>query len=127
MPSLATQVPRWSAHHAHLHALHLRSTSWLTCPAAALALPAFRRASIPAGNVSEGQIQAAAPFDNTFVAKEINASTLLAALNSGLSGWTGDDNGAGRFPQVMSPLAGLLTLAPVAMAPLLVFCALCTR
>ena len=32
--------------------------------------------------------------------KRMNASVLMAALNNGLSGWTGDSNAAGRFPQV---------------------------
>ena len=32
--------------------------------------------------------------------KRMNASVLMAALNSGLVGWTGDGTAAGRFPQV---------------------------
>lgn len=32
--------------------------------------------------------------------KRVNASVLMAALNSGVSGWTGDSTAPGKFPQV---------------------------
>ena len=40
------------------------------------------------------------PAGNWFVAKAVNASTLIAALNNGLSGWTGNVSAQGRFPQI---------------------------
>ncbi|KAL4425700.1 hypothetical protein ABPG75_009716 [Micractinium tetrahymenae] len=58
------------------------------------------RASIAAGNVTAGQVAAVWPFGNWLVAKKVDGLTLLAALNNGLSGWTGNDSAAGRFPQV---------------------------
>lgn len=58
------------------------------------------RASIPAGNVTAGQVTAVWPFGNWLVAKQVDGPTLLAALNNGLSAWTGNDSAAGRFPQV---------------------------
>ncbi|KAL4445897.1 hypothetical protein ABPG77_009096 [Micractinium sp. CCAP 211/92] len=58
------------------------------------------RASIAAGNVTAGQVTAVWPFGNWLVAKEVDGPTLLAALNNGLSAWTGNDSAAGRFPQV---------------------------
>jgi 5'-nucleotidase len=64
------------------------------------ACPGTCSASISVGNVTQGQVTAVAPFGNWFVAKKVNASTLIAALNNGLSGWTGDVNGPGRFAQV---------------------------
>jgi 5'-nucleotidase len=66
----------------------------------ARACPAACSASIPSGSVTQGQVTAVAPFGNWFVTKKVNASTLIAALNNGLSGWTGDVNGPGRFAQV---------------------------
>lgn len=94
------------------------------------------RASIPAGNVTQGQIITVSPFGNWCAArtaayarcgsgsrdkigsfarqanlrtarshcrlmvKRVNASVLMAALNSGVSGWTGDSSAPGKFPQV---------------------------
>jgi 5'-nucleotidase len=58
------------------------------------------RASIPAGPVTRGQVVTVLPFGNRLVAKKVSAAALRAALNSGVSQWTGDSNAAGRFPQV---------------------------
>ncbi|EFN56515.1 hypothetical protein CHLNCDRAFT_144120 [Chlorella variabilis] len=58
------------------------------------------RASIPPGTVTQGDALSVFPNGNWFVAKLVNASTMVAALNSGLSGWTGDATAPGRFPQV---------------------------
>lgn len=56
--------------------------------------------SVPAGTVTQGDALSVFPNGNWFVAKLVNASTMVAALNSGLSGWTGDATAPGRFPQV---------------------------
>lgn len=69
-------------------------------PAACLVNGGGIRASIAAGNVTAGQVTAVWPFGNWLVAKQVDGPTLLAALNNGLSGWTGNDSAAGRFPQV---------------------------
>jgi 5'-nucleotidase len=58
------------------------------------------RVSIPPGNVSYGNVLDVLPFGNFLVVKKVNASIMTEALNNGLSGWTGDSSGAGRFPQV---------------------------
>jgi 5'-nucleotidase/UDP-sugar diphosphatase len=58
------------------------------------------RTSIPVGNVTRGQVATALPFGNTLVLKLVSAADLLAALNNGVSQWTGDSSAAGRFPQV---------------------------
>ena len=48
---------------------------------------------------SAGASQSCNPGLCTAVAKQVDGPTLLAALNNGLSGWTGNDSAAGRFPQ----------------------------
>ena len=58
------------------------------------------RTSIPVGNISRSQVATALPFGNTLVLKLVSAANLLAALNNGVSQWTGDSSAAGRFPQV---------------------------
>lgn len=50
--------------------------------------------------MTAGQINDVEPFGDWLVVKLINGSVLDAALNSGLEGWTGDEDAAGRFPQV---------------------------
>eukprot|EP00887_Chlorella_sp_A99_P005509 scaffold1.g5509.t1 len=57
-------------------------------------------ASISEGNVTGGDIITVSPYLNHIVALQADGPTLVAALNSGLSGWAGNNGSAGRFPQV---------------------------
>lgn len=54
------------------------------------------------------------PFGNWLVAKMVNASTLRAALNNGVSQWTGTSGAAGRFPQVSGARFAFNSSAPSA-------------
>lgn len=58
------------------------------------------RTSLAAGDITRGQVVTALPFGNTLVVKLVSAANVLAALNNGVSQWTGDSGAAGRFPQV---------------------------
>lgn len=53
-----------------------------------------------AGNITSGDLTTVLPFGNFLVVKAVTGSAMQTALNSGLSGWTGDDDAEGRFPQV---------------------------
>ena len=55
------------------------------------------RASIDAGEVTMGEVLTVLPFQNTLSTFEAKGSTLLAALENGVSQV---EDGAGRFPQV---------------------------
>jgi 5'-nucleotidase len=55
------------------------------------------RASIPAGQVTMGQILAVLPFQNTLATFQLSGAGVLAALENGVSDV---ESGAGRFPQV---------------------------
>jgi 5'-nucleotidase/UDP-sugar diphosphatase len=55
------------------------------------------RATLPAGEVSMGQILEVLPFGNTITMVEISGDSLAAALENGVSQV---EQGAGRFPQV---------------------------
>ncbi|PSC75913.1 5 -nucleotidase isoform B [Micractinium conductrix] len=58
------------------------------------------RASIPAGQITQGLVETVLPYGNWLIIKRLPAQHLVPALNSGLSGWTGDVSSSGRFPQV---------------------------
>ncbi len=59
------------------------------------------RASIPAGDVTVGQVLEVLPFGNTVATFEIKGSDLLAALENGVSKADNPENeGTGRFLQV---------------------------
>ena len=55
------------------------------------------RASIPAGDVTMGQVLEVLPFGNQITVLTITGTELVAALENGVSGV---EDGAGRFPQV---------------------------
>ncbi|AWR87483.1 bifunctional metallophosphatase/5'-nucleotidase [Meiothermus taiwanensis] len=59
------------------------------------------RATIPAGNITVGQVNEVLPFGNTLVVLELRGSEVLAALENGASQW---EQIAGRF---LSGVAGL--------------------
>lgn len=59
------------------------------------------RATIPAGNITVGQVNEVLPFGNTLVALELKGSEVLAALENGVSQW---EQTAGRF---LSGVAGI--------------------
>jgi 5'-nucleotidase len=59
------------------------------------------RASIPAGQVTMGQILEVLPFRNTIATMELKGSDLWAALENGVSqALSLENSGTGRFPQV---------------------------
>ncbi|WP_027881959.1 bifunctional metallophosphatase/5'-nucleotidase [Meiothermus rufus] len=59
------------------------------------------RATIPAGNITVGQVYEVLPFGNTLVVLELKGSEILAALENGVSQW---EQIAGRF---LSGVAGI--------------------
>lgn len=59
------------------------------------------RASIPAGNITVGQVNEVLPFGNTLTVLELKGSEILAALENGVSQW---EQIAGRF---LSGVAGI--------------------
>jgi 5'-nucleotidase / UDP-sugar diphosphatase len=58
------------------------------------------RVSITAGEITRNQVVTVLPFGNTLIIKRVKASSLLEAFKNGVSGWTGDNNAAGKFFQV---------------------------
>jgi 5'-nucleotidase len=59
------------------------------------------RTTIPAGNITVGQVNEVLPFGNTLVVLELKGSEVLAALENGVSQW---EQIAGRF---LSGVAGI--------------------
>ncbi|MFD1956571.1 S-layer homology domain-containing protein [Paenibacillus thailandensis] len=55
------------------------------------------RASIPAGDITLGQLLTVMPFGNNLTALKMTGAEIVAALENGVSGV---ENGEGRFPQV---------------------------
>lgn len=58
------------------------------------------RESVKVGPVTRADFSDVSPFDSSFVVQTVDAPTVLAALNSGVSMWTGDDSASGQFPQI---------------------------
>jgi 5'-nucleotidase / UDP-sugar diphosphatase len=60
------------------------------------------RASIPAGDVTVGQVRTVLPFGNTIARVDLTGAQIKAALENGVGGvnLTTPANSAGRFPQV---------------------------
>ena len=58
------------------------------------------RASIPAGDITRGQVITVLPFGNLLSVKKVSAAQLRAALNNGASQMVGTTSSAGRFAQV---------------------------
>ena len=59
------------------------------------------RSSVPAGNVTQGDITSVSPFGGRVA--DLDGSTLVEGLNQGLAGWSGDSTATGRFPQASQP------------------------
>ncbi|HRE29927.1 MAG TPA: 5'-nucleotidase C-terminal domain-containing protein, partial [Anaerolineales bacterium] len=57
------------------------------------------RTSIPAGDITLGQLLEVTPFGNTLARVDLTGAQLKAALENGVSA-LGGTSGTGRFPQV---------------------------
>ncbi|MDJ0637399.1 MAG: bifunctional metallophosphatase/5'-nucleotidase [Paracoccaceae bacterium] len=68
------------------------------------------RASIDAGPITKGEVLTVLPFQNTLSTFQVSGTTILAALENGVSQV---EEGAGRFPQV----AGMTFTVDLSQAP----------
>lgn len=62
------------------------------------------RASIDVGNITAEDCDSVLPFDDYVYVQLLNGTVLYAALNNGVSGWTGTEDASGRFPQISKEL-----------------------
>ncbi|KAI8111919.1 hypothetical protein M9435_004416 [Picochlorum sp. BPE23] len=62
------------------------------------------RANIDVGNITAEDCDSVLPFDDYVYVQLLNGTVLYAALNNGVSGWTGTEVASGRFPQISKEL-----------------------